>query len=51
MAESFAAWPEAVPTTLEIAERCEVELELGKMLLPTLSRRPTAPSPATTCAA
>jgi DNA polymerase-3 subunit alpha len=34
MAESFAAWPEAVPTTLEIAERCELELELGKLLLP-----------------
>ena len=30
MAESFAAWPEAVPTTLEIAERCDVELELGQ---------------------
>src|SRR3954468_9418125 len=29
MAESFAAWPESVPTTLEIAERCQVELELG----------------------
>jgi DNA polymerase III subunit alpha len=34
MAESFAQWPEAVPTTLEIAERCEVEIELGKLLLP-----------------
>jgi DNA polymerase-3 subunit alpha len=34
MAESFAEWPEAVPTTLEIAERCEVEIELGKLLLP-----------------
>jgi DNA polymerase III subunit alpha len=34
MQESFAAWPEAVPTTLEIAERCELELELGKLLLP-----------------
>ena len=34
MEESFAAWPEAVPTTLEIAERCEVEIELGKLLLP-----------------
>jgi DNA polymerase III subunit alpha len=34
MAGSFARWPEAVPTTLEIAERCEVELELGKLLLP-----------------
>src|SRR6201989_1658040 len=28
MADSFSAWPEAVPTTLEIAERCEVEIEL-----------------------
>src|SRR4249919_1162789 len=34
MAASFAEWPEAVPTTLEIAERCEVEIELGKLLLP-----------------
>ncbi len=34
MEESFAEWPEAVPTTLEIAERCEVEIELGKLLLP-----------------
>ena len=23
-----------MPTTLEIAERCEVEIELGKLLLP-----------------
>ncbi|HET8566617.1 MAG TPA: DNA polymerase III subunit alpha [Solirubrobacterales bacterium] len=34
MADSFAKWPEAVPTTLEIAERCEIEIELGKLLLP-----------------
>jgi DNA polymerase-3 subunit alpha len=34
MADSFAEWPEAVPTTLEIAERCAVEVELGKLLLP-----------------
>ena len=27
-------WPEAIATTLEIAERCEVEMELGKMLIP-----------------
>lgn len=39
MATSFAQWPEAVPTTLEIAERCTVEIELGKLLLP---RFPTA---------
>jgi len=34
MAESFAEWPEAVPTSLEIAERCDIEIELGKLLLP-----------------
>ncbi len=34
MAGSFAEWPEAIPTTLEIAERCEIEIELGKLLLP-----------------
>ncbi|MBN1528345.1 MAG: DNA polymerase III subunit alpha [Thermoleophilaceae bacterium] len=34
MAEAFAPWPEAVPTSVEIAERCEVEIELGKMLIP-----------------
>jgi DNA polymerase-3 subunit alpha len=34
MAESFAEWPEAVPTSLEIAERCGIEIELGKLLLP-----------------
>jgi DNA polymerase III subunit alpha len=34
MATSFAEWPEAVPTTLEIAERCQVDIELGKLLLP-----------------
>jgi DNA polymerase-3 subunit alpha len=34
MAESFAAWPEAVPMTLEIAERCNVEMTLGELLLP-----------------
>ncbi len=34
MERSFAEWPGAVATTLEIAERCEVEIELGKLLLP-----------------
>ena len=34
MVDSFSEWPEAVPTTLEIAERCEIEIELGKLLLP-----------------
>ncbi|HEX5527481.1 MAG TPA: DNA polymerase III subunit alpha [Solirubrobacterales bacterium] len=34
MAESFAEWPEAIPTTLEIAERCNIDIELGSLLLP-----------------
>ncbi len=34
MAESFAEWPEAVASTVEIAARCDVEIELGKLLLP-----------------
>src|SRR6185312_11541430 len=34
MTESFSEMPESVATTLEIAERCEVEMELGKLLLP-----------------
>jgi len=34
MTESFAEWPEAVPTSLEIAERCSLEIELGSLLLP-----------------
>ncbi|HEX5714155.1 MAG TPA: DNA polymerase III subunit alpha [Solirubrobacterales bacterium] len=34
MIDSFAEWPEAVPTSLEIAERCSLEIELGKLLLP-----------------
>ncbi|HTZ64601.1 MAG TPA: DNA polymerase III subunit alpha [Solirubrobacteraceae bacterium] len=35
MARAFAAWPEAIANTLEIAERCSVELELGKQLIPS----------------
>src|SRR5687767_730475 len=34
MAADFAEWPESIATTLEIAERCNVEIELGKMLIP-----------------
>ena len=34
MAQSFAEWPEALASTLEIAERCNVEIELGKQLIP-----------------
>jgi DNA polymerase III subunit alpha len=34
MAAAFSEWPESIATTLEIAERCQVEIELGKMLIP-----------------
>src|SRR5919197_5216496 len=34
MQETFAAWPEAVATTLDIAARCDIEMELGQLLLP-----------------
>jgi DNA polymerase-3 subunit alpha len=34
MVNAFAEWPEAIASTLEIAERCTVELELGKQLIP-----------------
>src|SRR5215211_3691699 len=42
MAGAFAPWPEAIASTLEIAERCQVEIELGKMLIP---RFPTPEGP------
>ena len=35
MSASFAQWPDAVPSTLEIADRCQVDIELGKMLIPS----------------
>ena len=35
MARAFAEWPEAIASTLEIAERCNVELELGRQLIPS----------------
>jgi len=34
MIAAFAEWPEAIANTLQIAERCDVELELGKQLIP-----------------
>ncbi len=34
MAQDFAGYPEAVARTLEIAERCTVTMELGRILLP-----------------
>jgi DNA polymerase III subunit alpha len=35
MSRAFAEWPEAIASTLEIAERCSVEIELGKQLIPS----------------
>jgi DNA polymerase III subunit alpha len=34
MADTFAEWPEALASTLEIAERCNIEIELGRQLIP-----------------
>ncbi|HTR76180.1 MAG TPA: DNA polymerase III subunit alpha [Solirubrobacterales bacterium] len=34
MHEAFAEWPEAVPNSLEIAERSSLDIELGSLLLP-----------------
>jgi DNA-directed DNA polymerase III PolC len=34
MAEAFAEWPEALASTIEIAERCDVSIELGQQLIP-----------------
>src|SRR3954465_7902541 len=34
MTSAFAEWPEAVASTREIADRCNVEIELGKQLIP-----------------
>jgi DNA polymerase-3 subunit alpha len=35
MLTAFAEWPEAIASTVEIAERCSVEIELGKQLIPS----------------
>ncbi len=35
MLDAFAAWPEAIASTIEIAERCNLEIELGKQLIPS----------------
>ena len=35
MAADFAAYPEAIRRTLEVAERCTVELDLDRILLPS----------------
>src|SRR5947209_1919097 len=35
MAQAFASWPEALASTVEIAERCDMALELGGQLIPS----------------
>src|SRR4051794_28350361 len=35
MAQAFAEWPDSVQSTLDIAERCDVTIELGKQLIPS----------------
>jgi DNA polymerase-3 subunit alpha len=34
LAQAFAEWPEALQSTLDIAERCNVTIELGRQLIP-----------------
>jgi len=34
MGQAFAQWPEALASTLEIAERCETSIALGQQLIP-----------------
>lgn len=34
MHEKFAEWPDAIPNTLEVADRCNVEISLGNQLIP-----------------
>ncbi|HPT46295.1 MAG TPA: DNA polymerase III subunit alpha [Candidatus Rifleibacterium sp.] len=38
MTELFAEWPDAISNTLRIAERCNVQLTLGKSILPKFSK-------------
>jgi DNA polymerase III subunit alpha len=45
MAQAFAAWPEALQSTLDIAERCDVQLELGKQLIPHFPTPEGQPEP------
>src|SRR4051794_11542274 len=35
MARAFAPWPEAIPMTTEIADRCDVHIETGGQLIPS----------------
>jgi DNA polymerase-3 subunit alpha len=37
MVAAFAEWPEAIASTVEIAQRCNVEIELGGQLIPSFA--------------
>ena len=43
MVTAFAEWPEAIAHTLEIAERCNVDIELGGQLIPSYPTPDGAP--------
>src|SRR5271168_1114630 len=43
MVAAFAEWPEAIASTVEIAERCSVQLELDKQLIPSYPTPDGAP--------
>ncbi|MFN2524665.1 MAG: DNA polymerase III subunit alpha [Actinomycetota bacterium] len=40
MARTFARWPGACETTVEVAERCDVEIKFGEHLLPRFETPP-----------
>jgi len=50
MRELFGDYPEACDATLEIAERCHVELEFGQLLLPSYPFPRASPARTSTCA-
>jgi DNA polymerase-3 subunit alpha len=43
MVAAFAEWPEAIASTVEIAERCSVQIELDKQLIPSYPTPDGAP--------
>src|SRR5271156_5744949 len=45
MVAAFAEWPEAIASTVEIAERCSVQLELDKQLIPSYPTPDDMPEP------
>ena len=50
MAQSFAEWPEALATTLEIAERCDVDARARQAADPALPDARRASPRTSTCA-